>query len=82
MLATTKEVWTECVDQSLSAYECKDFIDHEIRTLFTGDDKNIPTRIIGKRSKQDMWYNAVYITMDDNDLTVGKDCDGWVYYNL
>ena len=82
MLATTKEVWTECVDNSMTAYECKEFIDNEILTLFTGEDKNIMTRIIGKRSNVDEWYNAVVITMDDNDLTVGKDCDGWVYYTL
>lgn len=82
MLATTKEVWTECVSQSMSAIECKNFIDEEILTLFTGQDKLIPTRIIGKRAHEDDWYNAVVITMDDSDLTLGRDKDGWIYYTL
>lgn len=81
-LATTKEVWTECVDQSMSAIECKFFIDDEILRFFTGPDRFIRTRIIGKRANYDDWYNAVVITMDDNDFALGRDSDGWIYYTF
>lgn len=82
MLATTKEVWPECVAQGMSAIECKFFIDDEILRLFTGEDQFIRTRIIGKRAYEDLWYNAVSIKMDDNDLALGRDSDGWIYYTL
>lgn len=82
LLATTKEIWPECAAQSMSAIECKYFIDDEILRLFTDEDKFIRTRIVGKRTSGDEWYNAVVITMDDNDFALGKDGDGWIYYTF
>ena len=82
LLATTKEAWPECHAQAMTAIACKEFIDEEILTIFTEQDKFIRTRIIGKRSTQDEWYNAVTILMDDNDVVLGRDGDGMVYYGL
>ena len=66
----------------MTAIACKEFIDEEILTIFTEQDKFIRTRIIGKRSTEDEWYNAVTILMDDNDVVLGRDGDGMVYYGL
>lgn len=80
LLAVVKETWTECVDQRLSAIDCKEFIDEEILTEFTGIDKFIQTKIVGKRNGLDEYYNAVVIPMDDDHMVVGRD--GQVIYDL
>ena len=82
LLATMKLVWPECVAQDMSPIECKFFIDDEILTLFTENDKFIRSRIIRKRSTENECYNAAVIEMDDNDQTLGRDSNGWIYYTL
>ena len=81
-MAVVKSVWPECVENHLTAIQCKDFIDTEIMTLFSEEDRFIRTKIVGKRDEGDEWYNAIVIQMDDNDLTLGRNSDGKVYYDL
>ena len=81
-METIKETWPECLANGLTAVECKDFIDEEILTLFTGEDRYIQTHIVSKRATADEWYNCVAISMDDNDLVIGRNGDGLVYYDL
>lgn len=66
----------------MTAIQCKDFIDTQILSLFTEEDRFIRTKIVGKRDETDEWYNAIVIPMADNDLTLGRDGDGLVYYDL
>ena len=47
----------------MTAIQCKEFIDEEILTLFTGDDKYIQTYIRGVRNMEDDWYHVVEIYM-------------------
>ena len=82
LLEVTKEAWPECVQNHLTALECKDFIDNEIYELFTERDQYVRSIIIGKRTKGDKWYNAVVIMMNDADMVMGRDGDGLVYYDL
>lgn len=77
-----KETWPECVDQKLTAVQCKEFIDEEILTTFTERDRHIRVIIKGKRSTGDPWYNTVVITMNDSDIVVGTNGDGQVEYDL
>lgn len=64
--------------------QCKSFIEDEIMTspYFSDADRWIWVKIVNSRTEEDEWYNTVVITMDDNDLTVGRDHDGMVYYDL
>lgn len=80
-METIKETWPECVALRMTSVECKDFIDEEILTLFTGEDRNIKSHIVSKRGTADEWYNCVAINMDDNDLVLGRNGDGLVYYD-
>ncbi len=66
----------------MTAEACKDFIDKEIYDHFTERDQYIRSVIMGKRRKTDKSYNAVTILMNDNDMVLGRDGDGWVYYDL
>ena len=66
----------------MQADVCKEFIDSEIQTLFTGVDRYIQSYIKWKRDDTDPWYNALDIVMDDNNLVVGTDGDGVVHYQL
>lgn len=61
---------------------CKEYIDEYILTHFEGRDKYIRVIIKGKRSTGDEWYNTVVIYMDDYDMTLGRDSDGMIYYDL
>lgn len=77
----------------MTVIACKDFIDEEILT-FTEDnpldprwgydprDHFVRTRIVGKRSEQDFWYNTIVIPMDENDMVLGRDHDGVIHYDL
>ena len=64
------------------AIQCKEFIDEEILTWFTDKDMFTRTRITGKRTIEDDWYNGVSIVMDDSNMVLGRDRDGWIYYNF
>lgn len=66
----------------MTPVECKEFIDEEIHTFFTEEDRYIQTRIISQRNEADEWYNCVVIGMDDNDMVLGRNGDGLVYYDL
>lgn len=70
------------MDQHMDATACKEFIDEEILTTFTGIDQFIQTKIVGKRSEDDEYYNAVVIPMSDEYMTLGRDGDGMIYYDL
>ena len=80
-METIKETWPECVALKMSSVQCKDFIDEEILTLLTGEDRNIQSHIVSKPGTTDEWYNCVAISMDDNDLVLGRNNDGLVYYD-
>lgn len=82
MLEVTKDAWPECVNLRMTALDCKAFIDNEIYSLFTERDKYVRSIIIGKRTKEDQWYNAVVIQMGDDDMVQGRDGDGMIYYDL
>jgi len=82
MLEVTKDAWPECVNLRMTALDCKDFIDNEIYNLFTERDQYVRSIIIGKRTKEDKWYNAVVIQMGDDDMVQGRDGDGMIYYDL
>lgn len=77
-----KESWPECMTQHINADACKEFIDNEIFTLFTGADRYIKSFIKHKRNEADPWYNTVEVTMDDSNLVIGRDGDGIVHYPL
>ena len=81
-MALAKESWPECIAQHMQADVCKEFIDHEIYTLFEGADRYIKSFIKHKRNDVDPWYNTMEITMDDSNLVVGRDGDGVVHYRL
>jgi len=81
-MAMTKEAWPECILQHMQADVCKEFIDTEIATLFTGSDRYIRSYIKQKRDEADEWYNVIDIVMDDNNLVIGEDGDGVVHYAL
>lgn len=81
IMEVTKEIWPECVNKKMTGVQCKNFIDEEILTLFMGDDKLTRTILVGKRGKMDEWYNTVVVYMDDNDLVLGRDGDGMIYFD-
>ena len=81
-MTMTKTVWPECMLQHMQADVCKDFIDSEIATYFTGADRYIQTYIKEKRDDVDEWYNVIDMVMDDNNLVIGETGDGVVYYPL
>ena len=58
------------------------FIDEEILSLFEGDDRMTRTILVGKRSILDVFYNSIVIYMDDDNLALGRDGDGMIYYDL
>lgn len=66
----------------MNGVSCKNFIDEEILSTFTGMDRNTRTNIVGKRDVMDVFYNTVVILMDDGDHVMGRDGDGMVYYDL
>lgn len=82
LLKVTKDTWYECKDHNMDGVQCKEFIDHEILTLFEGQDRYIEAHIVSKRATADEWYNCIVIGMDDNDLTLGRDGDGLVWYDF
>ena len=82
LLAVARTTFEECVDQGMHAIDCKEFIDGEIINTFTGLDQYIQTKIVGKRSEDDEYYNAVVIPMSDEYMTLGRDGDGMIYYDL
>lgn len=82
LLAVARTTFEECVQQGMTTVGCKEFIDEEILTTFTGLDQYIQTKIVGKRSEDDEYYNAVVIPMSDEYLTLGRDGDGIIYYDL
>ena len=66
----------------MTGEECQAFIDEEIIALFEGEDRNLRTHIVKKRENADEWYNCMVIPMDDNDIVIGRNGDGLVYYDL
>ena len=70
----------------MTAEACKQFIDEEIFANFTEQDQCIRSVIMDKRRKTDQLYNdnAVSILMNDDDMVIGigRDGDGYVYYDL
>ncbi len=66
----------------MNGVECKNFIDQEILSLFTGEDRMTRTVVTGKRSIMDFFYNSVVIYMDDGDIVQGRDGDGLIHYDL
>ena len=66
----------------MTAEACKQFIDEEIFADFTDQDQYIRSVIMDKRRKSDQLYNAVSILMNDDDMVIGRDGDGLVYYDL
>ena len=82
MVEVLKSTWPECVNNRMNGVHCKNFIDEEILSLFTGVDRLTRTIIVGKRSAYDVFYNTVVILMDDGDHVMGRDGDGMVYYDL
>lgn len=82
MVAVLKSTWPACVDNRMNGVSCKNFIDEEILTLFTGVDRLTRTIIFGKRSIYDVFYNTVVILMDDGNHVVGRDGDGMIYYDF
>ncbi|KAL7546806.1 hypothetical protein ACHAWF_016016 [Thalassiosira exigua] len=77
-----RTTWPECVNQHMTAIQCKSFIDEDIISTFTGRDKYIRVIIKGKRRKYDTWYNTVVIVMNDADMATGIDGDGLVQYDF
>ncbi len=82
LLLTLTNTFPECVNNHMNGVECKSFIDEEILTLFSGEDRMTRTIISGKRSIMDFFYNSVVIYMDDEDIVTGRDGDGLIYYDL
>ena len=82
ILEVTKDAWPGCVNNRMTALACEDFIDTEIYNLFTERDQYVRSIIIGKRTKEDKWYNAFVIQMGDDDMVQGRDGDGMIYYDL
>ena len=82
LLAILKTKWPECIDDNLTALQCKALIDNEIQNteLFTGPvDKAIQTVILHTRTVEDDNYNYVVIrTNADSGRTTGVWQDGWV----
>lgn len=81
VLEVTQEAWPECVNQHLTAGDCKDFIDQYIYENFTERDRYTRTLVKGKRAKTDHYYNVVVILMNDGDMVEGRDHDGQVQYD-
>lgn len=77
-----KDTWPECTKQNMHALDCKQFIDEEIITTFTGRDRYIRVILRDKRKKWDDWYNTVVIHINDRHMTVGRDGDGIAYYDF
>ena len=46
-----REVFHECMEQSMTAIQCKDFIDEEIWSEFTDEDRFIKSIIVSPRGK-------------------------------
>jgi hypothetical protein len=82
MLAVGKSTWPRCVNQKLSAIQCKEIIDQDILDLNTDTDKFVRTIIVGKRNENDPLSNSIVLFMDDNDRVMGRDGDGKVYYDF
>ena len=77
-----KSVWPRCVNQRLSAIQCKTLIEEDILNLNTGTDRFIRTIIVGKRYENDPLSNSVVILLDDDNMVKGKNGDGLIYYDF
>ena len=86
----------ECTRRSYRTEDCSSFIDSVFSDLLDhhwGESSSVDEKIeiatrphVGRDSEDHPWHdvrkkrNVVVITMDDNDLVLGKDFDGLVYY--
>ena len=77
-----QETWPICVEMRWTSFHCKAYIEDQILSTFTGQDRNIRVVIRNKRTRVDPWYHAVVIYMSDGDMAVGRNGDGWIYYDL
>ena len=77
-----RSVWPRCVNEKLSAIQCKTLIDEDVLNLNTGTDRFIRTIIVGKRYENDPLSNSVVILLDDDNMVKGKNGDGLVYYDF
>jgi hypothetical protein len=82
LLKAQQYTWTQCVEERMTDEECKAFIDLFIYENFTGKDQYTRTIIQSRRKETDILYNAVTIVMDDGDMAIGRNGDGWMYYDL
>jgi len=68
--------------QHMTVYECLDFIEQFIYENYTNEDRYVRPVIRGERSPADFWANSVVIDVGDNDITIGRDDDGMVHFDL
>ena len=81
-LAVGKSIWPRCVNDRLSAIQCKELIDQDILDYNTDTDRFVRTIIVGKRQENDPLSNSLVLLMDDSDHVMGRDGDGIVYYDF
>ena len=77
-----RSVWPRCVDEKMSAIQCKLLIDQEVLNLNSGYDRFISTEIVTKRNENDPRSNSVVILLDDDNMVTGKNGDGLIYYDF
>lgn len=82
VMMMTQTVWPECAKNRLDAVQCKNFIDEMILSEYTGDDRLTRTLIMPKRRSLEEWYNSVVIYMDDDDMVLGRNGDGLIWYDF
>ena len=77
-----RSVWPRCVEDKMSAIQCKLLIDQEVLDLNSGYDRFIRTEIATKRNENDPRSNSVVILLDDDNMVKGKNGDGLIYYDF
>ena len=73
---------THATYEHMTAYECMDFIEQFIYENYTEEDRYVRAVIRGERSGADFWANSAVIEVSDNDMVIGRDDDGMVYYDM
>lgn len=66
----------------MTVYECLDFIEQFIYENYTEEDRYVRPVIRGERSPADSWSHSVVIPVGDNDIAIGRDDDGMMYFDL
>ena len=81
-LYEARSLWPRCVNEKMSAIQCKLLIDQEVLNLNSGYDRFISTEIVTKRNENDPRSNSVVILLDDDNMVTGKNGDGLIYYDF